>query len=126
MSAFPELKANEFPTPRFSKSEYNWFRRVTSRFRAQDVIADIPTVTQTAGPQTYVAVTAPNANAQGVLYVQADVQTIATLANALKVAFNALVAQLQTQNDQFLADDTAVTDALNQALTALSSTPVQT
>jgi hypothetical protein len=123
VSGFPTLRAYDWKDR--NKTEFNWTRMVTARFQQQDVIASIEPVTQTAATVTYGAVATANANAQTAGYVQADVQSIATLANALKTAFNALVAALQTQTNALVADDGATITALNAALDALSTTPVQ-
>lgn len=122
MSAFPALGANDFSTVggRFSKVEFQWFRLVTLRLRNQDVLADVSDVTLTA--VTFPTVTSADAAVQGVSYNQANVQSIATLANELKADFNAAMAQLQTQNAELV---TAIA-ALNETLTALRQTPVNT
>lgn len=122
MTAFPALGANDFSTAsgRFSKVEYQWFRLVTLRLRNQDILADVADVTFTA--VTFPTITSANAATQTGAYVQADVQSIATLANELKTDFNAAMAQLQTQNAELV---TAIS-ALNETLTALRQTPVNT
>lgn len=63
------------------------------------VISDSQEFSDTLPPKTGVAALTPvataNAATQTTLYVQADVQSIATLANALKTQVNAILAALQ-------------------------------
>lgn len=120
ISKLPSLGQNDFRTPGFNKSEYNWFRIVTQRIQQLDILADVADVTLTS--VTFPTVTSADAATQTGSYVQANVQSIATLANELKADFNAAMALLQTQN----AELAILKDALNEALTALRQTPVST
>ena len=65
-----------------------------------------------------------NANAQTGAYVQADVQSIATLANALKTSYNALqvdAAALRTNQGLIQADVAALRATLAQAVADLAT-----
>lgn len=74
---------------------------------------------------TAATVTTPNAATQTASYVEADVQTIATLANALKTAVNALVADVTNLRAAVVAaggyTETGVTVTSNVA--TLANTP---
>lgn len=120
VTKIPSLGQHDFKTPRFTKAEFNWTRIVTLRLQQFDVIADVQDVTLTS--VTLPTTTSPDAAAQGAGYVQANVQSIATLANELKADFNAAMALLQTQNAELVA----AVAALNEILSAIRVTPVPT
>ena len=48
ISKLPSLGQNDFRTPGFNKSEYNWFRIVTQRIQQLDILADVADVTLTS------------------------------------------------------------------------------
>lgn len=78
----------------------------------------VPNATYAAPAVTAATVATSNAADQSAIYVEADVDTIATLANANKVAVNAVIADNLVQNTA-LAALAADVIALKQVITSL-------
>src|SRR5262245_9828049 len=74
----------------------DWYRAIANLFRWILNAQQLGEITTTDIPASAVSVTSPNAATQTAAYVQADVQSIATLANELKTDLTALVAEVNT------------------------------
>jgi len=94
----------------YPKNLQTFFLAIARHFRTLDTVLSTSNVSS-ALP----AIVAANAATQSGSYVQADVQSIATLANEMKTDFATAMAVMGE-----------IRDALNEVLAALRDTPIQT
>lgn len=106
-SRFPIIGAKDVQT--FAPALQSFFLALARQSRWLDTIASVEDITTTLP-----SVTSANAATQGGSYVQADVQSIATLANELKSDLTAALAVMAE-----------IITALNAISAALRNTPVQ-
>ncbi len=117
MALVTPVGARDFREP-FNKNEQKWFRDITRRFGRIEPIAALDPVVFTI--ESYDVVVVADAPTQTASYVQADVQAIADLANANKVAVNDHAAKIEAQEARLEVMATAI----NQIIASLGDTPV--
>lgn len=76
-----------------------WYRALQNLFRWVFNVQQIAQITTADIAASAVSVTSANAATQTAAYVQADVQSIATLANELKGDLNTHIAEFNTMKD---------------------------
>jgi cell division protein FtsB len=94
-----------------------WYRFITSLARRLLAASQVETIATADIAASAVAVSSADAATQTGAYVQADVQTIATLANELKTDLTALIAEINANRalvNELKATVNEITAALNE------------